>query len=397
MDRDALVLRNRKMAEAFHKMPVKHHVRRVMLRTVAHTPGTLLDDTGVNRILLIRPDHLGDVLLATPAIRALRKACPDTEIHVLVSPRAAEVIAGYKEIDLVLTLPFPGFSRNPKESLRSPYTLLLRSARNLRLIKYNSAVTMRHDHWWGAMLAHIAGIPECVGYDLPDVAPFLTDALEYRHEHAIIRNMRLVERWTGEIDPGDVSLYFPTTDSDKGYVDGYLQEWGISSERQIFCIHPGSGTWAKRWEVGNWASVADTLIGQLDAAVVFTGGDHEVPLIRQIMSHMEEDACIVAGDTRVGQLAALYARALVVMGPASGPTHLAAAVGTPTVTLFGPADPLEFGTWGPRDKHEILTTDIGCRPCRVLDWGEDNPEYHPCVRDISVGRVLTAARRVIQT
>jgi ADP-heptose:LPS heptosyltransferase len=104
----------------------------------------------------------------------------------------------------------------------------------------------------------------------------------------------------------------------------------------------------------------------------------------------------MVGDTRVGQLAALFARARVVLGPDSGPLHLAAAVGAPTVTLFGPADPAEFGPWGSRQKHFVLTSDIGCRPCRVLDWGDDDPAFHPCVRDINAAQVLDAARRAAQ-
>jgi ADP-heptose:LPS heptosyltransferase len=74
--------------------------------------------------------------------------------------------------------------------------------------------------------------------------------------------------------------------------------------------------------------------------------------------------------------------------------HLAAAVDAPTVTLFGPADPVEFAPWGSPKRHIVLTTDIGCRPCGVLDWSMDDPEDHPCVREIMIGDVLTAAREV---
>jgi heptosyltransferase-2/heptosyltransferase-3 len=142
--------------------------------------------------------------------------------------------------------------------------------------------------------------------------------------------------------------------------------------------------------------VADILSDQLECTVVFTGGGHELPMIRNIINQMKHSACVMAGNTEIGQLAALYARALVVIGPDSGPMHLAAAVKTPTVSLFGPADPLEFAPWGARDQHYIITSDIGCRPCRVLDWGNDAPEFHPCVRDITTGRVLDAARRAVQ-
>jgi len=150
----------------------------------------------------------------------------------------------------------------------------------------------------------------------------------------------------------------------------------------------------QHWTEEGWAQVADILTEQLNAKVIFTGGDSELGLVQRITSQMKQQAIIMAGDTRVGQLAALFRRAKVVLGPDSGPLHLATTVGTPTVTLFGPADPVEFAPWGPADEHIVLTTSIGCRPCRVIDWSGDDLQNHPCVREITVARVLDAARRV---
>lgn len=347
-----------------------------------------------NRMLLIRPDHVGDVLLATPAIQALREALPYTQIHALVGPWSAQVLVNYDAVDAVLTLPFPGFGRHEYHSrLVSPYMALLTASRHLRRIGYSSALVMRPDHWWGAMLAFLAGIPHRVGYDLPGVSPFLTELHEHRHEHAVVQNLRLVERWTGPLEIQQTPLTFPVQDEDRAYVDGYLETWKIAPGQRVICIHPGSGTWVKLWRTENWARVADTLTEQLDAPVVFTGSDHELPLVLEITAQMQHRACIMVGDTRLGQLGALFSRARVVLGPDSGPLHLAVACGAPTVTLFGPADPVEFGPWGPRERHAVVTMDIGCRPCRVLDWGDDSPENHPCVREITVGQVLNAARR----
>jgi lipopolysaccharide heptosyltransferase II len=394
LNREALVLRNRLMTEAFHQVPFKHHLRGLMLETVAKVRiPTKKPSQNVERILLIRPDHLGDVLLTTPAIHALREARPNAEIHMLVGPWSADVIANYPEINFVLTLAFPGFSRTPKIGLRSPYQQAIESARQLRRIGYSSAVILRPDHWWGAMLAKFAGIPERIGYAAPQVRSFLTTAIEPQPQHAVLQNLRLVEKWAGKTPPEMTLYYFPVDSFDSVYIDGYLEEWGARQNQPIVCIHPGTGTWVKHWEERKWAAVADELSGQLEARIVFTGGDHELALVRRIVSQMKAKAIIIAGDTRVGQLAALFKRAQVVLGPDSGPLHLAAAVGTPTVALYGPADPVEFGAWGSPQKHIILTTDIGCRPCRVLDWGSDDPYFHPCVREISVARVLDAARR----
>lgn len=392
MDRQALVLRNLAMAQAFHRLPLKHRLRRALLNASALIP-VPSKKSPTQRILLIRPDHLGDMLLTTPAIRALRAAYPEAEIHALVGPWSADVLADYAEIDTVLTLPFPGFQRNAETDLPAPYRLAFQSARHLRRVGYSSALILRPDHWWGAMLAKWAGIPRRIGYDLPDVKRFLTDSVPHEHRHAVLQNVRLVETLTGQPAENPHTLEFPVNLLDHSWVQGYLEESGIPAEQPIIVIHPGSGTWVKQWGTDKWASVADTLADQLDAAIVLSGGDHELPMVRHIAGLMRHRACVIAGETNVGTLAALYQRARLVLGPDSGPLHLAVAVGTPTVTLFGPADPVEFGSWGPPEKHIMLWSSIGCRPCRVLDWGGDAPENHPCVREIPVGSVLDAARR----
>lgn len=398
MERDALVIRNRAMADAFHTPPIKHRVRHWLLRGVGFIPILRQKLPDKERILLIRPDHVGDILLTIPAIRALKQAKPHAEIHALVGGWAAGVLANIPEIDMILTLDFPGFVRHSEgKGTLSPYQLALKTARQLRHIRYNSAVVLRPDHWWGAMVAHLAGIPERIGYATRDVRPFLTHPIAPVHQHAILQNLRLVERWTGGLPPEKVNYTYPISDEDKQFVDNYLVECGLSPQARLLCIHPGAGTWVKRWDEERWAQVADTLSEQLDCTVVFTGGGHELGMIRAITSHMKTNPCVMAGNTEIGQLAGLYARALAVIGPDSGPIHLAASVNTPTVALFGPADPLEFAPWGARDQHYIVTSDIGCRPCRILDWGTDAPDFHPCVREITIGRVLDATRRAVQT
>ncbi len=190
MDRETLVRRNRSMAEAFHAVPLKHQLRRAALQAAAAIPVPTQHRSQQNeRILLLRPDHLGDVLLTTPAIHALRAAHPDSELHALVGPWSASVLANFSDLDLVLTLPYPGFTRQDKLSWRSPYQLAATTARSLRRIGYDTAIILRPDHWWGALVAHLAGIPRRIGYNLPDVAPFLTES----HESAA-RTRRRPER-----------------------------------------------------------------------------------------------------------------------------------------------------------------------------------------------------------
>ena len=395
MDRETLVIRNKQMAAAFHQPSLKHRLRDGALSAISKAP-IFPQNANARRLLIIRPDHLGDVLLSTPAIQAIKRKRPDMSIHVLCGEWAADLLSNYDEIDLALTLRFPGFQRHASSRPPNPWLLAVKSAQMLRQIGYSSAIIMRRDHWWGAMLAFFAGIRERIGYDLPNVAPFLTTALKYRQQHAVEQNLRLAEPWTGAIKPDQIQLMYPLESDDKTYIDKYLAEWQIPPDQPVICIHPGAGAAVKLWPADKWAAVADILAAQFSSAIIFTGSSSEAALISDITAKMKAKAYTIAGATRIGQLAALYKRSLLVLGPDSGPMHLAAAVATPTVTLFGPADPAEFAPWGNPRRHAVLTSGIGCRPCRILDWRDDHQRYHPCVTEITISQIVNETRRVLQ-
>ena len=335
------------------------------------------------------------MLLTTPAIQLIKRKHPDIEVHVLCGPWAADLLANYQEIDLVLTLPFPGFQRQQGIATRNPYLQLLESARMLRRVGYGSAILMRPDHWWGAMLAYLSGIPERLGYDIDGVSPFLTTRLRHQRKHAVEQSIRLAQAYLKCSESGIIELEFPLESADSSYVDRMLSDWRINSSTPIICIHPGSGATSKLWENCKWAEVADSLAAQFRAAIVLTGTSNEMSLVDDIVAKMKSHAFVIAGATSIGQLAALYRRSMLVLGTDNGAMHLAAAVHTPTVTLFGPADPMEFAPWGDRRQHAIVTSAIGCQPCMILDWRDDNPAFHPCVREISADQVTGIAREVV--
>jgi lipopolysaccharide heptosyltransferase II len=393
LDRARLAERNRRLAEFQHRLTWRERLRRRLLQGYAALPSPRRQKPNRGTFLLIRPDHLGDVLLTTPAIRALRRAKPSARLVGLTGPWSAEALAAYPDVSLVLTLPFPGFTRMPKESLSMPYLMAWQWARKVRQLHYETAIILRPDHWWGAMLAYMAGIPRRVGYDLPDVRPFLTERIPYQHEHVVLQSLRLVEPWTGPVERDAIEYSYPTTSADRDYVASLLASSQVPTSRPLIVIHPGAGAPLKRWTPENWAMVADRLADRLQANVVFTGNDREHAQIFQIMDKMRKRAVSLAGDTNIGQLAALFECATVALGPDSGPLHLAVASSAPTVHLYGPADPLEFGPWGDPQRQIVAASDIGCRPCRILDWPGDDPANHPCIRDITPQQVIELALR----
>jgi ADP-heptose:LPS heptosyltransferase len=142
--------------------------------------------------------------------------------------------------------------------------------------------------------------------------------------------------------------------------------------------------------------VADALVKGYEAKVVLTGSASEAPLVQAIAEQMTSQPIVAAGQTTLGQLAALMARCRLVLGVDSGPLHLAVAVGTPTVHLYGPVDSRTFGPWGDPARHIVLTSDMDCIPCNRLDYGADELADHRCVWSISETQVIEAARRLLE-
>src|SRR5713101_6966394 len=389
------------------------------------------------RILLVRPDHLGDLLITTPVFHALKQQAPNAHISMMVGPWSSEVIARHPDIARILTCPFPGFQRTAQKAL-APYILLFNTAKQLQHGHFDVAINLRPDFWWGAALLYLARIPRRVGYALEPGKPFLTNALPFQSpEHATISNLRLASAALQSIGyptlnapytPERYPLSFiPTTDERK-WATTRLQNDGIppsyvgaglapalenlparenlpdleslvrENQAPFIMIHPGSGAAVKLWRTEGWASCADALTKLLTRAtsvrIMLTGSKNERPMLEEIANSMQSPAILVT-DATIGQLAALQAIALLVLSVDSGPLHLAVSQGTPTIQLFGPTDPRIFGPWGKHKRHIVLASTHRCPscptiPCGRLDFLPQEITDHPCVRLISERQVLAA-------
>ena len=372
----------------------------------------------VRRVLLIRPDHLGDALFMTPALAELRRALPEAHITLLVGPWAQEVVARNPNVDEVQTCAFPGLRRSSQGALE-PYRLLWRLAGQLRRQQYDLAVVLRPDFWWGVWLIYLAGIPLRLGYADALQTRFLTLALPaHEHDHAVVQNLRLaraaIALAKGEqsnqpyaipelaaVTPGQPPMEFVPTDNERAWVQGRLARAGVVDTAPLVVIHPGSGAAVKLWEPASWATVADTLIREYGARVVLTGVESEREQVEAISAQMQEPALALVGETDVGKLAALLARANVVLGVDNGPLHLATAQGTQTARIYGPTDTRIFGPWGDPALHMVLQAHQPCPgcpmiPCGRLDWPPEALPAHPCARSIPVEEMLAAAGRLLE-
>jgi ADP-heptose:LPS heptosyltransferase len=406
-------------------------------------------------ILYIKPDHLGDLLLATPALAALRLRFPAARIAAIVGPWSALALQNNPDIDDLLVCPFPGFERRPTtddrrptinpsggpsvgalQSLRRlasvvrPYLMLLRYAMLLRAGRYDLAIVGRDDHWWGAALALLAGVPRRVGFAVPECRPFLTDALPWNpRDHVTAQGLALVEaagrpRTTDRRLPttrttdyrpiiqhatcdtrqdaqfsilnSQFHTRFDPSHDDLAWAGGWLTAQGIGAADQLVVLHPGTGGPAKLWRAERWATVADALIGA-GARLLLTGGPGEEPLVEEVAARMRTRPPTLAGQTTVGQLAALLRRAALALGVDSGPLHLAAAQGVPTVHLYGPGDAGRFGPWGDPARHIVVRVELWCSPCGMFGACPRGLARPECMGLIDTAAVIAQARRLLET
>jgi heptosyltransferase-2/heptosyltransferase-3 len=349
-------------------------------------------------LLLIRPDHLGDILFLTPALHALRAALPKARITALTGPWGLAALRDNPDLDGVETCPFPGFARQPRANLLAPYRLLFGQARALRRQDHDTAVVLRFDHWWGAWLAAAAGIPRRIGYDRPETRPFLTEALPYGSQrNEVEQNSTLLATLTGSNAAWEMGpTRFVIADGDRAWADGWLQSHNLKTGAPLVAIHAGAGAAVKQWPLAAWAGVADALVESHDVQILLTGAAEERFLTRTVAETMGHPVFDAAGETTLGQLAALLKRCTLVLGSDSGPMHLAVALGVPTIHLYGPVAPAKFGPWGDPARHIVLATSWPCAPCNRLDWTPDVLEQHGCMADIAPERVLLVAQRLLQ-
>jgi ADP-heptose:LPS heptosyltransferase len=413
------------------KGKLKHFLRKLILVVIrifgasgVRSASTTFSDTP--RILLVRPDHLGDLLMTTPVLHAIKQHAPNSHITMMVGPWSSEVIARHTDIDRILTCPFPGFQRAAQKAL-APYIVLFNTAKQLQRGHFDVAINLRPDFWWGATLLYLARIPRRIGYALEPGKPFLTHALPFQSpENAAISNLRLASATLQSIGyppldepytPERYPLHFtPITDEqqwatallqNEGILPLYIVEAGLTpaleNRAPLIVIHPGSGAAVKLWRTEGWAICADALTKSLTLAtpvrIMLTGSKNERPMLEEIASNMQSPAVLVT-DATIGQLAALQARALLVLSVDSGPLHLAVSQDTPTVQLFGPTDPRIFGPWGIRERHIVVASTHRCPTCTAIPCGRlDIPPQevadHPCVRLITEQQVLAAVEKLL--
>jgi lipopolysaccharide heptosyltransferase II len=344
-------------------------------------------------VLCIRLDYLGDVLMTTPALHAVRRGAPDRRLTLLTSPGAAAVTRYIPDIDETIVYSAPWL----KHGYESPPDRDFEMIERLRAARFDAAIiftVFSQNPLPATMMCYLAGIPLRLAHCHENPYRLLTDWIKdpepsemIRHE--VQRQLDLVGSVGFHAD--DQQMRFAVPEQDVAWVGRHLHRLGIDTERPWMVLHPGASAASRRYPGPLWAQAVQRIAKHIDCAFVFTGSSEEAGLIESIRGAIKGVKTFsLAGELDLGQLGALIARAPLVISNNTGPAHLAAAVGTPVVDLYALTNPQHTPWMVP---NRVLYHDVPCRFC----FKSICPQGHnDCLTKVTPEQVANAALELLE-
>ncbi len=338
------------------------------------------------KILVRAPNWVGDAVMAIPALQAVRRTRANDEICVLARPAVADLFIGQPFADQIVPYDFRGKHAGwlGREKLIA----------ELRNGKFDVAVLLQNA-FDAAWLSWRAGIPERIGYARDGRSALLSKAIAVPREGQIPKHeshyyLELLHQagWIETVPPiAPIRLLVP--EAARASAESALQSSGARENGWRVAIAPGASYGAaKCWPPERFAQLADRLISECGADVIFFGTPGEKEIAARIRSHMKSPAISLVGETSMRDLAALFACCSIFIGNDSGAMHVAAAAGLPVIGIFGSTDP--EGTAPVTQQFTLIRETVSCSPCFLRRC----PVDHRCMTRIVADSVFTAATRI---
>ena len=335
----------------------------------------------VARILLIKPSSLGDIVHALPTLHALRTAFPQAHIGWLVKRQWAGLLERCEGVDRIWPVG-PGLSG------------WLSAVPSLRAARYDLAVDLQ-GLFRSAVMARLAGCPARIGFaDGREGSPlFYTERVTVPTSdmHAVDRYLLIADALGAKRDAP--SFRFRDLEEDRAAVGQLLVRHGIPSGAAWIAVNPSARWPTKRWAPERFAAAADELQRSGAGRIVLIGGPDARPEARAVASRMRTPSVDLTGETDVVLMPALLKSAAALLTNDSGPMHVAVAVGTPVVAVFGPTSPVRTGPYG--RGHRILTAGISCSPCFSRTCR--NPIELECLTSVAPETAGAAVRELLKS
>lgn len=346
---------------------------------VSLTTMSPLDLDRIENILVRSTNWLGDAVMTTPALDALRSRCPRARITVLANKLTAPLFSPHPSVDEVIT--FDRAGRHKGVSGR------LRLAAELRKHSFDLAVLLPNS-FDSALVAFLAGIPKRLGYRSDGRGLLLTHGVPVTGRTKRLHHVDCYRELLAScgIPPVSGGLSLHLAENEQERAAHLLAEAGIGANDFLLGINPGAAYGsAKRWYPDRFAVVARELSSRWGAKVLITGGPAEAEIAADIAASLGGDCLNTAGKTDLRLLMALIGRCNFFVTNDSGPMHVAAALGTPLVAIFGPTDSTTTSPYSPHARVVRVAAD--CAPCLKREC----PTDHRCMTGVTPEQVIDAA------
>ncbi len=314
-----------------------------------------IDLSRVKNILIIMMGGIGNMIFLTPALRALRKALPSSTLSFLLGPYGAEkVLEGSPYLDQMIRVKpdeITGLSAN------------IKLIRQLKRLDFDLSITSTGTNpVKSGLLCALAGIKYRLGENIRRMGFFYNLKVPFdRNKHEVESNIQLIQRLGIEV--GDRTLFIQKSKEDQNSAHKYFKQHNLEG-KLVVGLHPGSGIHQagfKRWSKERFAQLADRLNADLGASVILFGGADETELADEIKDMMGSAPLITAGKTTLSETAAIIEQCRLFLSNDSGLLHVACAVNTPVIGLFGPTSPKRTGPYS--GSSAVIRKDLACSPC----------------------------------
>jgi lipopolysaccharide heptosyltransferase II len=343
---------------------------------------------GVRRLLAVRADNMGDVLMTTPALAAAADSVPGLAITLLGGPGAGALAPHLPMVRDIIPARLPWVGGEHEAAPGDDHALLARLAAE----RFDAAIIFTvctQSALPAAMLCRLAGIPLRLAHVRENPYQLLTDWVpetdlvlaQARHE--VRRQLDLVAHvgW----HTSDERLRFRVRSEDVRRIDDWIDNEWAGATGPLVVVHVGATAASRRWPAERFGLVAQALAAERGARVVFTGSAGEAPFVATARGRMRRRSSSLAGRLSLGELGALIARADLLVGNNSGPAHLAAAVGTPVADVYALTNP-QHTPW--QVPARVLSRDVECRGCLKSRCPQ---RHHRCIGDVTPDDVVAAA------
>jgi ADP-heptose:LPS heptosyltransferase len=319
-----------------------------------------IDKTNIRKILLITLSNLGDIILTTPVFNRLHLEFPNAIIDVMSGEPGKEIFRDHPAIGTV----------DAGRKMRT-FSGRVKQAIDIRKKKYDLIVDLKNPF-----------MPFLAGARIQANPSFFPDRERHKVEEHLLKLTGLVD------DPlSDIKFFIPVMPDEKRYADSLVgDDW-----KRLVVMNPGAKSHLKRWDAFKFAKLTDMIVTEFKSRVVLVGCEEDREVVGKVISSVTTPVEDLCSKTSLGALAELMADADLVITNDSAPLHVASAVNTPTVAIFGPSDEKKYGPLS--ERHITVTPEVPCRPCEKALCGKGPDEG--CLADVGVKTVFAAVKKLL--